>query len=246
MSTEAPPSTSLRPLLLAAVSASDDRLQILEGLPEFGWRVMTASNGNEIPALVAQHGPDALLVDAEMADRASGSIRLLPMLRVALVAPGDSETALTLLRAMRINACLHLPLQIELLAASLDGLLRLSKPSIVDESNLNTPRAGEDMGVWLLSVTTWTLTAPNAAPLQLTQSETRFLAKLAENPGAPVPRPQMIAALGHNIDYYDSRRLDTLVSRLRLKVNRDSCQCLPVRSIHSVGYAFVAQIVLDD
>ena len=56
---------------------------------------------------------------------------------------------------------------------------------------------------------------------------------------------QMIAALGHNVEYYDSRRLDTLVSRLRIKINRGGSN-LPVRSIHSVGYAFVAPIVLED
>lgn len=54
----------------------------------------------------------------------------------------------------------------------------------------------------------------------------------------------MIAALGHDTEYFDSRRLDTMVSRLRIKVNKSSTVTLPVRSIHAVGYAFVAPIRL--
>lgn len=234
-----------RPLLLAAIASDDLRLQILEGLTDFGWRVLTASTGKEIPGLVSQHSPDVLVVDPDMADRAAGNIRSLPMLRVALVPPGETEKCMVLLRAIKINVCLTFPVAFELLAASLDGLLRLSKPDAEDQDGLTKSRLGESIAAWSLSSTTWMLTPPGLPPLQLTQAETTFLATLAQNPGIPVPRPQMIAALGHNIDYYDSRRLDTLVSRLRVKISRSGA-VLPIRSIHSVGYAFVAAIMLED
>jgi DNA-binding response OmpR family regulator len=233
------------PLLLAAIANDDMRIQVLDGLPCFGWRVLTASAANEISGLINQHEPDALVVDVAMADRGAGVLRSLPLLRVALVPEGDIETKLTLLRALKINACLDLPLNLELVAASLDGLLRLSKPDAADENSLVKSRAGEDMPPWSLSRTTWTLTPPGLASMHLTQSETTFISTLAESPGNPVSRPQMIAALGHNVEYYDSRRLDTLVSRLRIKINRGGSN-LPVRCIHSVGYAFVAPIVLED
>ena len=234
------------PLLLAAVSDLDLRLAVLDGLAAYGWRVMTASTGEEIPALIVQHAPDGLLVDPPLADRAASIIRSLPMLRVALISRGETETGITLIRALKINACLELPLNMAYLAATLDGLLRLSKPAAGEEGNLIRPRGGDEPAVWTLSRTAWMLTPQGASAVQLNQAETTFMATLAEHPGAPVSRPQMIAALGHNVDYYDSRRLDTLVSRLRLKVQRDSGQPLPVRSIHSVGYAVVAQIVLED
>jgi DNA-binding response OmpR family regulator len=234
------------PMLLAAIAEPGLRLQVLQGLPDHGWRVLTAGAGEEIPLLVAQHSPDVLLLDMEMADRAAGVVRTLPMLRVVLLPPGHDDVALTLLRAVKVNVCLPWPSDLELLAATLSGLLRLSKPSSDDESNLMSPRSGESVAVWMLERTTWTLTPPDALPVRLTQAETTFLVALAENPGAPVARPQMIAALGHNVDYYDSRRLDTLLSRLRLKVGKGGGQPLPVRSIHSVGYAFAAPIQIED
>ena len=234
------------PLLLAAISDTALRLSVLDGLAAHGWRVMTASAGEEIPALIVQHAPDGLLVDPPLADRSASIIRSLPMLRVALIPRDETETGITLMRALKINACLELPLNMAYLAATLDGLLRLSKPAAGEEGNLMKPRGGDEPMAWTLSRTTWLLAPQGASAVQLNQAETTFLATLAENPGAPVSRPQMIAALGHNVDYYDSRRLDTLVSRLRLKVQRDSGQPLPVRSIHSVGYAVVAQIILED
>ncbi len=112
--------------------------------------------------------------------------------------------------------------------------------------HLDSAAPGEVLGTWLLNRTAWSITPPDAEPIRLTQSETTFIATLAEDPGAPVPRPRMIAALGHNVDYYDSRRLDTMVSRLRLKVGKDGTPPLPVRCIHAVGYAFVAPISVED
>ncbi len=233
------------PLILAAVTDSALRLRLLEELPHFDWRVLTAGTGEEIPALVAQHGPEAMVIDVAMADQAAAIIRTLSLPRVALVPQGDTESCLTLLTALRVNSCHPLPLHTSFLAASLDGLLRLVRPAAADSAAMTGPRSGETMGHWRLLRSTWTLASPGATPVQLTQAETTFLATLAENPGHPVSRTQMIAALGHNVEYYDSRRLDTMVSRLRLKVSKDGPP-LPVRCIHSVGYAFVAQITVEN
>jgi DNA-binding response OmpR family regulator len=232
-------------LILAAITDSVLRLRILEELPNHGWRVLTAGTGEEIPALVAQHGPEAMLIDIGMADQAAAIIRTVSLPRVAMVQLSDIESCLTLLLALRVNCCHPLPLHTDFLAASLDGLLRLVRPAAADSAAMTGPRSGETMGHWRLLRSTWTLASPGATPVQLTQAETTFLATLAENPGHPVSRTQMIAALGHNVDYYDSRRLDTMVSRLRLKVSKDG-PALPVRCIHSVGYAFVAPISVDD
>ena len=234
------------PLVLAAIVDTPLRLRILEELPAHGWRVLTAGTGAEIAPLVALHGPDAMLVDPAMADQAGAAIRSLPLLRVLILPADQEETALTLMRALRINLSLAPPSNMEFLAATLDGVLRLTSLQETEAEVATQPREGEHSGTWTLSRKTWELTPPGRSPLRLTQSETTFLCALAESPGTPVSRPQMIAALGHNIDYYDSRRLDTMVSRLRLKVRKESDAAIPVRCIHSVGYAFVAPITLDD
>lgn len=233
-----------RSLVLVAVSAGELRTRIVDGLPRQGWSVISAAGGDELAGLIAAHSPDFLLLDHEMAARSAGSFRAPGLPCVALVPAGDSEIALNMLRTLSVNACVSLPLRVDLLAAQLDGMRRLLNPA-AGEAPLARPRAGEDAGTWSISRTTWNLSAPGGESLHLTRTEATFLSTLAASPGAPVSRTQMIAALGHNADYYDSRRLDTLVSRLRQKASRENIPALPIRSIHAVGYAFAAAIVVD-
>jgi DNA-binding response OmpR family regulator len=235
------------PMLLAALTEAGERRQLLDGLPHYGWRVLIATAADEVAALAFQHTPDVLLLDADIVVAPIPALEAVHVPRVVLCAEPDREQRLRLHREIRACAWLSRPLDLELLAAQLDAAVFGCQDEAASPVEVRQElRAGEDAGEWLISRTTWMLSPPQGTPVRLTQAETTFLAMLAENPGEPVPRPAMIVALGHNVDYYDTRRLDTLISRLRQKVSRDSGVPLPVRSIHSVGYAFAASITLTD
>lgn len=95
---------------------------------------------------------------------------------------------------------------------------------------------------WYLDLIGWYLKAPDGQRTKLTGSECRLLRHLAEKPGHPIPRDALIRALGHNPDAYDPRRMEILVRRLRNKV-REQLNChLPLDTVHSVGYAFTADM----
>jgi DNA-binding response OmpR family regulator len=236
-----------RPLVLAAIPTAEIRLEVLEGLPNHGWRVLVAGTHREIPALAFQHEPDVLLLETNPGDAIELALAALRIPRLALALTPDRTTLLQLHRELKICNCLPLPLNLDLLAASLDAVHFSSEKNLLETSETRfEPRSGEKQEHWLLSITTWTLTTPQGLPIRLTQAETIFLATLAQSPGATVARPAMISALGHNIDYYDTRRIDTMLSRLRQKISREGSANLPVRSIHSVGYAFAASINLKD
>lgn len=236
-----------QPLVLAAVQTAEIRLQVLEGLPNHGWRVLVAGMHREIPALAFQHEPDVLLLETHAGDAPEPALAVLRIPRLALALAPNRTTLLQLHRELKICNCLPLPLDLDLLAASLDALHFSREKNRVETSETRfEPRSGEKQEPWLLSSTTWTITTPQGLSIRLTQAETTFLAALAKSPGAPVPRPAMISALGHNIDYYDARRIDTMLSRLRQKINREGNANLPVRAIHSVGYAFAASIAIQD
>lgn len=232
------------PLLLAALADDGVRLSVLDAMPHHGWRVLTVGTRAEITGLLLQHQPDAVLIDPTMAETVV-QFASLPIPRLALVAPDDPATMVRLLREQGISACLPLPFDSAVTAAALEALLRLTRPVAESLECISRPREGECSGSWTLTTTTWTLAVEGTPPVQLNQAETTFLSTLAAQPGNPVSRKQMITALGHNEEYFDSRRLDTLVSRLRTKVSKELGHCLPVRCIHSVGYAFVAPITID-
>jgi DNA-binding response OmpR family regulator len=140
----------------------------------------------------------------------------------------------------------NLPLHMEILVATLDNLARLMHEGKAGTEPAHVQRGDDDQGLWSLCRTTWTLTLPNRVQVRLNRTEATFLATLAATPGEPVSRAKVIESLGHGLAYYDSRRLDTMVSRLRSKVANQSSLALPVRAIHAVGYAVVTQVALQD
>ena len=228
--------------LLVAVSDQALRLQILEGMPNHGWRVLLAGSSAEIAALLLQHQPDILMLTPEM-EVPEIILAAFQIPCVALQSRADDAEAIMLMRARGIAACFAPPLNLERLAASLVALRRLVQaPDLTPGQRLLHPRNDEVAESWVLHLSSWALLAPGGELIHLNQAETSFLASLAKVPGQAVSRKAMVTALGHDMDYFDLRRLDTLVSRLRLKVNKNSSVTLPVRSIHAVGYAFVAPI----
>ncbi|MEN3373576.1 winged helix-turn-helix domain-containing protein [Dechloromonas sp. ZS-1] len=232
-------------LLLVAIADESLRLQLLEGLPNHGWRVLTAASSAEVPALLLQHHPAALMVDPgiELPEMILESFRI-PC--VALLPQQEEAAAVGLMRDRLITMCFTPPFNLDWLAASLSALVRLCRGENSREGRWFYPRTDEAPDAWILFAGTWTLQAPGGESIRLSQTETTFIAALAHKPGQAVSRREMVEALGHDMEYFDLRRLDTLVSRLRVKVNNVSSITLPVRSIHAVGYAFVAPIHLED
>ena len=233
------------PLLLVALEDTAWRVRILDALPNHGWRVMTAGSEGEILSLVPQHQCDALLVEPASIRPDSVFLPLaLPTLALIPSRTADEvPVATALLRDCGVSACLDRPLDIDLLAASLAAILRLSRDP--QGTPRLRPRAGEQGQDWQFQTTHWQLTTPEGQRIQLNQQESAFIEVLAAHPGQPVTRRDVVQFLGHDIDYYDPRRLDTLLSRLRTRIGRDGSRTLPVRCIHGVGFAFVAPIRIE-
>lgn len=96
---------------------------------------------------------------------------------------------------------------------------------------------------WRLDVAHWQLFLPDGADVVLSENETRLLHILVNAAGSPVDRRNIVVELGHDLAYYDMRRLDVMVSRLRQKVQQVGGE-LPLKTVHSVGYALSGDFVL--
>nr|WP_284694603.1 helix-turn-helix domain-containing protein [Geomonas sp. Red32] len=76
----------------------------------------------------------------------------------------------------------------------------------------------------------------------MTGKEMKFIACLADAPGEPVARERILAALGYRDDQYASRALDSLVRRLRRKIEEEAHLPSPLKTVHGVGYCFAASL----
>jgi len=94
---------------------------------------------------------------------------------------------------------------------------------------------------WELHQVKWKLISSTGTTIKLTRSEVHFLTPLMQNPGNPIGRDVLIAQLGHNQDYYDNRRLEIMVRRLRKKIDLQCGEPLPVETVYGRGFAFTSE-----
>lgn len=128
--------------------------------------------------------------------------------------------------------CRELSAAIMNLAKRLEDRVSLPAPALVRES-------------WQLVKSSWQLVTPAGCSIQLTGKEMQFMACLAETPEKPVRRDSILAALGYGDDEYANRAMDSLVRRLRRKVEAIWGVQSPIKSIHSVGYCFSSPITIS-
>ena len=100
-------------------------------------------------------------------------------------------------------------------------------------------------GRWLLRETQWSVITPKGVTVKLTSTETLFLLTLMKSPGEPVDRRTLIDNLGHKSDYYDVRRMEIMVRRLRKKIETQGGEPLPLETIYGRGYAFTGSVGVD-
>ena len=86
------------------------------------------------------------------------------------------------------------------------------------------------------------LSAPDGRVVELTRQETRLLTVFLRAAGRTLSRDFLLGSLGEaNKDVYD-RAIDTLVSRLRQKLNDDARRPLFIVTRHGSGYSFMAPV----
>ncbi|MBF0372179.1 MAG: winged helix-turn-helix domain-containing protein, partial [Alphaproteobacteria bacterium] len=99
-------------------------------------------------------------------------------------------------------------------------------------------------GTWIFHAVQRSLHSPEGAAVPLTSTEFSLLKLLLETPGEPVSRQTISRALyGRDHDSGD-RAIDSLVRRLRLKIEERTDGEAPIRSAHAIGYVFAAPTVV--
>jgi DNA-binding response OmpR family regulator len=96
---------------------------------------------------------------------------------------------------------------------------------------------------WKILRDGWLLITPKGESLKLTLKEFEFLLTLTNNSAIAFPRQDLLKILGYLNNEYGNRALDSLVYRLRHKVEKIGVS-LPIQTAHGVGYSFSANIVV--
>jgi len=213
---------------MATIMLLEDEQDLREEIADFlacrGHRVLQASCLAEFAPVVLQ--ARIALLDVMLPDGSGfDAVRMIRQRSartgiVMLTALGTIDDRVTGLGA-GADHYLVKPFRLLELQAVIDALLR---------------RVGRD---WVFDAAHGSLLSPGNAALELSTQEAALIGLLARSAGRPVSRRQIVEALGQEWATYDLRRLDTLVSRLRLRWQRDNGgQELPLKTLHREGYAF--------
>lgn len=124
----------------------------------------------------------------------------------------------------------------EVLARIRAVLRRYERPS----SKLDDSREAEIMqfGDWLLNLTTRELRKPCGVPVPLTSAEFNLLEALVKKPARTLTREALLdLTKGADTHQFD-RSIDTLVARLRKKIEPNPDEPTYIKTVRGLGYVF--------
>ena len=104
------------------------------------------------------------------------------------------------------------------------------------------PVTAED--VWTLSARTYELIPPESDPIRMTEKEFQLLKVLCTSEEMRGTREEILDGLGYRQDEFADRALNSLVLRLRKKIELAIDAESPIRTAHGVGFFFSSPLVM--
>jgi DNA-binding response OmpR family regulator len=202
-------------------------------LQRFGFEITAVGTAAEMDPYTRANWPDILILDVGLPD--GDGFELTCRLRAKMsdvgivMLTGRNSTA-DRIRGLSEGADAYLskPVDTDLLAATLYSVAR----------RLRALHA-QTQHQWRLDADDWCLLSPSGGMVALTKTEGRLLSKLLEKHNQSVSRDELIKALTPNVYDFDPHRLDSLIHRLRKKVQRVLGVPLPLTAVHGEGYVFL-------
>jgi DNA-binding response OmpR family regulator len=226
---------------MSVILAIEDDPAILRGLADNlryeSYEVLTAADGETGYSLIRSKRPDLVILDL-MLPRMSGYEICRKMRAEGLQTPILMLTA----RGEEADRVLGLdlgaddymakPFSIRELLARIRAILRRSQPAKAQPDELRF----DDVVVNFLSYE-----ATRAGkPLEMTRKEFQLLRLMASRAGEVVTRDELLNEVWGYENYPTTRTVDNHIAGLRAKIERDPADPQRLRTVHGVGYKFVA------
>jgi two-component system OmpR family response regulator len=97
---------------------------------------------------------------------------------------------------------------------------------------------------WRINANDASLTAPDGSQVSLTPVELKILTRLCANAAHPTSRQELAEAAGIT-NSQDDRNLDSAIFRLRRKIEKDTSQPSPLKTVHGLGYQLSQRVDID-
>jgi two-component system, OmpR family, response regulator len=216
-------------------------------LERSGFRTTHLAQGRDVARVLADDPPDLVLLDLLLPGE--DGLSIARRIRTQRPTPIIMLTAMSEERdrigGLDLGADDYVtkPFSTRELVARIRAVLRRSEGT----------RNGRMLAPVLYSFAGWTLDArrrelfdPSGVRVELTTAEHELLRIFCERPGEVLGRDQIMKlAQGRRVEPYD-RSVDTLVSRLRSKVEPDEGSPQLIKTVRNSGYVFAASVVVTE
>lgn len=238
------------PRIIVVEDETDLRDDLVEYLDRCGFDVQGAASGVELDRLLDGNAADVIVLDINLPDEDGFSVarRVRATSQAAIIMLTARSGLIDRVIGLELGADVYLvkPVDFREIEAQIKALVRRinrgAGPSAGAAASQASAAVAETKKSWQFDDVEWRIQPPEGPAVPLTATEYKFLSLLVVAPGEPVSRQDIsIALTGRDWDPY-SRSIDSLVRRLRIKVEERTGCPLPVQAVHGVGYAFVGAV----
>ncbi|MFP5506137.1 MAG: response regulator transcription factor [Gammaproteobacteria bacterium] len=223
--------------ILVVEDAADIREELVDYLRFYDFEVQGAENVAALKAALERGPWDVLVLDLGLPDGDGLAVaqrlreeRGLALGIVMVTARGQADDRIAGLNA-GADTYLVKPVNPRELKAVIDRLAARLRSA-------GTPEASG----WRLDQENLRLHAPAGGAVALTGAEARLLSCLLAHPGETIDRDRLYQEVNPRAHLIESRSLDSLLSRLRSKVEKQTGVTLPVQTFRNLGYRFAGTV----
>ncbi|MDQ2105562.1 response regulator transcription factor [Azospirillum isscasi] len=225
------------------------RRDMIEYLRGCGFDAVGVKNGRELDEQIAARPVSLVVLDVNLPGedgfKIATRLRENPSIGIIMVTARGSTVDRVVGLELGADAYLVKPVEMRELEAQAKALLRRLEAGNAGAAPPAPPASGpppSDEAHWVLDATAWALTSPAGVRVSLTSMEMKLVSLLAGQARQPATRDQISVALYNRRWNPDDRSIDTVVGRLRHKVENAIGETAPVKSVHGVGYVFSAPV----
>ena len=227
--------------LLVVEDAPEIREMVSLYLVNAGYEVFSTPSGLECMRLFERHQPAAVILDIGLPDidglAVAAQLRSKsPQIGIILVTVRDDDFDRVAGLETGADCYITKPVNLRVLLAQIRSLLRRRQGDKPNQDLL--------LGPYKVDLLRRRISDEEGADVALTAGEFALLIGLIERRGKPVNRHDLLACLRHGLDSEDSgdlRTVDTLVARLRRKLELNSNRPQLIQTVYGRGYKLVSE-----
>ncbi len=243
------------PTIVVVEDENSLRSDMVEYLGNCGFETIGARSGAELDQVLNARPASVVILDINLPDedgfKIAARLRDAHAAGIIMVTARGSTVDRVVGLEIGADAYLVKPVELRELEAQVKSLLRRLSERAAEAQSAAPAGGGAidhaaneagDEARWTLDPTEWSLTSPAGVRIGLTSMEMKLASLLAGQARTPATRDQISQALYNRRWNPEDRSIDTVVGRLRHKIEGMIGGAAPLKSVHGVGYVFSAPI----